>query len=471
MIRPRPHIMTISIAVAAVFALAGLRGVGIPAQLVAALPLGQASQTSTCRQLDRSYIEFEVATSSEIAAEPGRVLSANDGTLAVLIISSDVSDNGALIAIDYAASVRVNAIILHSGDVADVRSFDPPVRSGADVRLESQANIDSVSFCYQVSIPSPPKASTAEPNGEATEEPTLAPTATQLTLDLGGLKTAEANVVEIAATATTAAEIAAAELATTQAEVAGIAATATAAAETAIKSDSELAATIAAQDEMIASAEAAANDARATAASLQATISAPTQTPTETPVPEPTETPAPPEVVTTMVYETAGETPFADWQPADGWDLGGEVARTDGSGERAWLVVPVPSGLSVDAVVAVEFRVTGGEVCPRNFGFGMRGSATGFYAAGIEWACDPGLVLWSGANVIGTAEPGQLPDPGDGWHTLQISTIGDQVSVSVDGVPYLTETNSDFPTGNLVAFWTDAVGLEIRRVQVWEVSS
>ena len=469
--RPRSQIITISIAFAAFVALMGSHGVGVPAHLVAALPLRQESSPATCRQLDRSYIEFNVITSNENAAESGRVLSANDGTLAVLVISSDVDDEGGLIAIDYATSVRVNAIILHSGQVVDARSFDPPVRSGADVRLEDQSNIDSVSFCYQVSIPSPPKATTAEPNGEATQDPTIAPTATQLTLDLSGVKTAEAGIVEIAATATAAASLAADELSTAQAGAAVIAATATAAAESAVKSDSELVATIAAQDEMIASAEAAANDARATADALQATLSAPTQSPTETPVPEPTATPAAPEIVTTLVYETTGKTPFADWQPVDGWDLGGEVARTDGSGNRTWLVVPVPSGLAVDAIVDIEFRVIGGEICPRNFGFGIRGSATGFYAAGIEWACDPGLVLWSGGTVIGSAEPDQFPDPGDTWHSMRISAIGDQISVSVDGEQYLTQTNTDFPSGNLVAFWTDAVGLEVRRVQVWEVTT
>jgi hypothetical protein len=468
--------------------------------------LQETDEPVNCRSLDRAYVELDAALGSGLT--PGRVFSMNDGTLAVLIVVVDVNQVGAVTAVDFAASLRISALIVHSGDVRDVRTFDPPVRNGANVRGLGGATIDALSFCYRVTFPPPPQAE--QPTATTGAVPALTPTpsitqptatATELTLDVSGEKTAVARAAEIEATATAAAGAAANELATAQARAAEMEATATAVADLAAAADaraSEIAATstsaavaaaatmaaqetaIAVSEAGLATAQANAAASNATAAALQATLSAPTVTPspvppsptptpvppTETPTPEPTATPVP----TVLVYETSGATPFADWQPVEGWTFEDGVAKTDGSAPRNWLVVPVPPGLGQNVIVEVQVDITGGDICPRNFGVGVHISESGFFAGGIEWACNPEVIFWSGSNAVVKRA---LPDGTNlekGWHTLRIEAIGNQVSIWLDGTEVIAETMVDVPTGNLVAMWSDGVALKVRSVKVFEVS-
>lgn len=456
----------------------------------------QTEEPVTCRSLDRSYVQLDASLGGDLT--PGRVLSLNDGTLAVLIVVTEVDDSGSAAAIDFAASVRISALIVRSGPAHDVRRFDPPVRNGANVRGPKGGLIDGLSFCYQIAFPPPPQA--AQPTSTV-ERPDVTPTATELTLDLSGEQTAVARAAEIEATATAAAESAANDLATAQARAAEIAATVTAIASQAAVSDaraSEIAATataaaedarstaaanqtaVAASDAAMATAQANAAAAEATASALQATLAAPTSTPTPVP-PTPTPTPVPPTetatpeptatpVPTTLVYETAGENPFADWQPAEGWTLSGGVARTDGSGSTNWLIVPLPPGVGQDVIVEARVVITGGDICPRNFGAGVRISESGYLAGGIEWACDPQMVYWLGSQpVVERALPDGI-DIGRGEHTLRIEAVGDQVSISLDGTEVIAEGIQNGPAGNLIAFWSDGVALELHSVKVYEVS-
>ncbi len=486
--RTRTLLMLIPIAIVTLSVAVPSFAFSAPGRLVSVVPLFQSDDPATCRDIDRSYIQFDAALADENGFEPGRVLSLNNGTLAVLLIVSDVDDDGAATAIDFATSVRLGALIIQYRDSHDVRSFDPPARSGSGLRAPEDNAIDVISFCYRVSIPAPPRAGTAAatmattPGSSATKTPE--PTATVLTFDLSEVETASARAVEIEQTATAAAIDAAVAIATSRAAASEIAATATAA-------GAKYDATIAAQQDELATLKANVVAAQATADALRATVAAPTVTPaptetevptntpaaTETPSPThtpaatetpiPTETAEPTPIMSNVVYETSGDNPFADWQPVEGWDLTGATAMTDGSGERGWLVVPVPSGLAADAIVDIEFRVTGGEICPRNFGLAVRGSATGYYATGIEWACDPAVVVWAGAEPLENVGL----ELGSDWHRLQISVVGSQIQVSIDDVVVVSATDERYPAGNLVALWTDSVGLEIRLVRVSEVSS
>jgi hypothetical protein len=59
---------------------------------------------------------------------------------------------------------------------------------------------------------------------------------------------------------------------------------------------------------------------------------------------------------------------------------------------------------------------------------------------------------------------------GDGWHTMRVAAIGDQVTIAIDGDEVILEHDSEVMTGNLVGIWSDGVGLEIRSVKVFEVA-
>lgn len=422
-------------------------------QLRSSLPFLQADESVTCRSHDPALVQFDAELGADLS--PGRVIVLDDGTLAVLIVSAEIDDAGRATAIDFAASLRISAIILRSEGISELRAFDPPVRNGANLRAQDGGPIDEVSFCYRVSFPAPPKAQ--EPGATAEPSPTseVEPTSTELTLDVSAQETADARSVEIAATATAAAGAAATEVAVADARADEIAASATAAADAA-------AATTAAQQTAIASAEAEAAAAQATMAALQATLAAPTSTPTPEPTPSP--------VTTVVAYQTSGEDPFAGWDLPDGWQIENDLLTTDGGSGGSWLVVPAPSSLGTDMAVEIEFRVTGGDLCPRNFGVGVRMSESGYQAGGIEWACAPEAVIWSGAGPVAKRSLPEGIDLAEGWHTLSVSAIGEVVAIAIDGTEVAAETIPSESPGHLIAVWSDSVGLEIRAVSVYEAA-
>jgi hypothetical protein len=120
--------------------------------------------------------------------------------------------------------------------------------------------------------------------------------------------------------------------------------------------------------------------------------------------------------------------------------------------------------------VEIEFRVTGGDLCPRNFGVGVRMSESGYLAGGIEWACEPEVVTWSGAAPVSKHALPEGIDLADGWHTLRVSAIGANVTIAIDGVDITTEVIPAEAPGHLVALWSDGVSLEIRAVTVFETA-
>lgn len=416
-----------------------------PRTLVAAIPLLQTADPDSCRAANRSWSQLDVDLREAGELQPGQVLSFNDSTLATILVVSGV-DGGLATSVDFAASVRISGIVLRSGDVFDVRTFDPPVRNGSNLKGPEGGAIDSLSFCYRVNIPAPPEPAQPTPADEtaATEQPTepavteeaIEPTATTLTLDTSGMETAEAARVALEATATAAA--AAAE----QQRV-------------------EFEATAAAQATVIASREAELAEAQATIDALQATIAAPTATAPPAPTPTPT--------ATVVVFDGTGSDALGSAAgEVDGWASADGVVTTDGSSGRNWVVVPVPQGLTSDYAVEVDLRVIGGDVCPRNFGIGIRGSENGFYAGGVEWACDPMVMLWAGGQTLAKRD---IPDGIDltaTTHTVRVEAVGNRVVVAIDNVVVIDETNDQFTSGNLVAVWSDGVGLEIGAVRIIE---
>ena len=143
---------------------------------------------------------------------------------------------------------------------------------------------------------------------------------------------------------------------------------------------------------------------------------------------------------------------------------------TGGDAGGSWLIVPAPTSLGANQIAEIDFRVTGGEVCPRNFGVAVRGSDDGFYAGGIEWGCQAQSLIWvSGESEQVQDLPSGTSVDGD-WHTLQVSAIGDAITVSLDGTVIATDTSTRFQGGKLVAIWSNGVALEIQAVRVYETS-
>ncbi|MCC6791617.1 MAG: hypothetical protein IT336_08035, partial [Thermomicrobiales bacterium] len=112
----------------------------------------------------------------------------------------------------------------------------------------------------------------------------------------------------------------------------------------------------------------------------------------------------------------------------------------------------------------------GGELCPRNFGVGLRMSEAGYQAGGIEWACAPEAILWSGGAPLSKSSLPDGLDLNDGWHTMRVAVIGDRITIAFDGVEVASEEISAPSDGRLIAIWSDNVALEIRAVTVAEVS-
>lgn len=453
---------------------------------------GQAEasrQTLGCRDIDPSWNDIAVDLAAAMPLSPGRAIRSSDGIVAALIVITAVDDQGAATAFDFSASVRISTVIITSARSASVIEIDPPSRNGTGLGTPDRRPIASISLCYRISVPPPPRAGTPSAVSSPQTSPTpsgprLTPTPTLESYEVAAIETARALATEVAAAQATAAALqtAAVEQAVTQ-EAERNAARATAAAlatqnaaveQTAAAQQTALAAahgSATAEAGSRATADARAAQVSATAAALaiaathaaadlataraERTSAAATVAAVMTAAAAPTATPTP----LPALYEADTESDFAAWPSLpDGWTIAGNALVYDGRRFTAYAEPPVHPTGHPDHSVEIEFRVVKPPACGTNFGVVIRGSDAGYYAGGVEWNCAPELLLWTPQQRL-AQQPIEI---GEGWHTLRIAARGQQISVSLDGVVILQHEDSSQPFGSQVALWSDGVSLEIR---------
>ncbi len=456
------------------------------------LPADGASatrQTLACRDIDPSWNDIAVDLAAAMPLAPGRAIRSSDGVVAALIVITAVDDQGAATTFDFSASVRISAVIIKSAGRASVIEIDPPSRNGTELGTADRRSIASVSLCYRIVVPPPPRAGTppAGPTPLASPTPSgprPSPTPTVEAYEVAAIETARALATEVAgaqATAVTMQTAAAAQAATHEAErfamratsdalatvnaaveqtataqqTALAAAHASATAEAAGRATTEAraaqasataaalakAATQAAAD--LATARAEQTSAAATVAAIMTAAAAPTATPTPSPA----------------IYEASKGSDFAAWVALpDGWRVEGNLLVYDGRRFTAYAEPPVHPAGRLDHAVEIEFRIVEPPDCGTNFGIVIRGSDAGYYAGGLEWNCAPTLLLWTPQQSIAQA-PIEIDES---WHTLQIAADGQQITVSLDGTVVIQREDFSQPSGTQVALWSDGVALEIR---------
>jgi len=482
-----------------------------------------------CRTLDPQSTELGIAIDGAGAgAAVGRVYSVSDGTLAVLVVVAAVDDTGAAIALDFLASVRVAAVVLGSGSDAAVRRFVPPAPEGSGLTGPDGAPIDQVGFCYRTdaapveTLPAgaAPRATvaaratanaaaaaatatsaaalaTATADGESAAREAAArateAAGARATVDALGTvaaQTAEANATAEAglraentamargeatraaadsaarstsearaATEATAAQGTIAALATREAALAvTVAAQATAAAAAA----SEQGTTQAVRDAALVAAQATADAAQATGAAVVLTATA-AAIPTATPTTEA----APGAAAPALLYQADASTAFDGWVLPQGWTGANGALAAGGDAAGDWATPPFRVAAVADYAVEAEVLVTGEVGCDGNFGIGGRGTDAGYYAAGVEWRCEPAARLWAGQDPIATA----AFEPGDAWHVYRLEVRGDAIRFLVDGALVVEATDDRYREGGEVGLWSNGVALTVRGFTVTALPS
>jgi hypothetical protein len=453
----------------------GLRG-GMPAVLGAA-----GAVPATCREADPAWTELGVDLSGGEPIEPGRVVRLSDGTLAVLVVVTQANETGEATAFDFAASVRVAAVIVRAGEEASYTPFDPPVRNASGLAAPGGRGITRIAFCYHIQVPNPPPpgaTTAAEPTAPTT--PIATATATAETFEIDAVQTAHALATEAAGARATAAAFAtaaagseatrsaeaqaasatAAGLATERAAAAAATSTADAAARAAARATADTAvaaaqATTAAlatadaeRQSELATSQAAQTEAAATIAALQTAA-----------IPSPTPTP------TVPVYGAWSGADFAQWPDLpDGWTFEGDQLLAGGPEFKGYVQPPAFALDTDDYAVEIEAKVLGPNNCAGNFGIVIRGSESGYYAGGVEWACDqkPEARLWTPQGPIAASD--FTPD-GD-WHIFRVEAKGNRIRFLIDGQVVLERQNDAYPHGSQVALWSSGVKLKVRAFRV-----
>jgi len=378
-----------------------------------------AATPSSCAAIDKGLTQIDVPlTSKSTAPIVGRALSLSDGSIAVLVIVSGLTSDGTVSSADFSTSVKVSAAIVKSAAGRTLVQFDPAVRAKSGLVTGDGGAIESISFCYRISVPAPPAANKPGATPAATA-PVSSPTPVEF--DVGAVQTANAAAATAIAQAQTTAVAAQTALAESRAETSAVQATASAQA-------SQL-------------------------AQLQATVSAPTMTPTTAPQGQ-------------LVFSAATDDAFAQFAlPAAGWRVGGGLVA-DGSGAQDWALLPAIPGLSGNQAIEAEIQLGDGGVCPRNFGLAVRGSDNGFVAGGAEWACDQAVKLWAGQSQLAQ---GTVESLGSGWHLLRLEARGSDVRLLIDGTLALESTTTQI-AGAQLAIWSGGVPLTVRTVRVFDLS-
>jgi hypothetical protein len=213
------------------------------------------------------------------------------------------------------------------------------------------------------------------------------------------------------------------------------------------------------QATMLAAAQTEAAAAEETAAAL-ATVRA-GEALTATAFAAPTATPTPAAPAATPLYRADAAGGFDGWSLAAGWSVVDGLLVTDGSA-AGWATPPFRVDAQPDYAVEIEARVGEAPACRTNFGIGARGTEQGYYAAGIEWQCDPAAVLWAGQAPLATA-PFAI---GDGWHVYRLEVRGDAIKLLVDGALVLEIGDGRYPEGGEVGLWSSGIRIEVRSFTV-----
>ncbi|HEY8445851.1 MAG TPA: family 16 glycoside hydrolase [Thermomicrobiales bacterium] len=434
------------------------------------------SPTVACASLDPTWSEIAIDFANLGGTQPGRAIRASDGTVAALVVITEVDENGQPTTFDFSASVRIRSVIIQHGSGAAVVEIDPPERAGTDISAPHGEPISRVALCYRIDVPPPPRAGSPTAVASPAHSPTPpgrapSPTPSVESYEVGAIQTAQALATEAAgANATTEAVLTAeAEAQATReaerqaaTEAAIALATASAAVEatsaaqqTAIAAVSATAAALennaATRAAELATANAEQTAAAGTIAALQTVVSQPTATPTRPPV----------------IYTADSGTDFSAW-PAlpEGWTVEEDTLVFDGSRSTEYALPPVQPGSAQDHAVRIEFRISAAPECPTNFGVVVRGSDTGYYAGGIEWNCEPAVHLWT--EQLDLAQQSISLD--DGWHLLEVTAEGDRITVRLDGNVVIDQQDTGRPSGGQVALWSDGVALEIRRLEIVDLT-
>lgn len=166
-----------------------------------------------------------------------------------------------------------------------------------------------------------------------------------------------------------------------------------------------------------------------------------------------------------MIYTTGDAADFSMWTLAPGWSAANGLSSTgeDGGG---WALPPITVTETSDYAAEIDFILEDSDRCPRNFGIAIRGSDTGYYAAGIEWDCDAEVVLWAGQDRL-ESSPISLDSSS---HTLRIEAVGDRIAVSIDGQLMIETTDSTYPTGEELGIWTNGVPLSVTTFRIYDLS-
>ena len=146
----------------------------------------------------------------------------------------------------------------------------------------------------------------------------------------------------------------------------------------------------------------------------------------------------------------------------DGWGTDGSLSTTGAGTGSTWAQPPVSAQGINDYQVSFSVEIGDSNTCPRSFGVALRGSNDGYYAGGIRWDCDPVAVIWANQTVLASVPLALI----EGTHTVALSAIGNQISLSIDGAIILTATSDLYPTGSDIGFWSDQVPVSITDVVV-----
>lgn len=394
----------------------------------------------------------------------GRVYSAANRAQTVLIIVRGLTADGGIGAIDLSATQPMTAVILASPSGESIEPVVPAARNVSGLRGPGGGAISGMAICYAISMPSPPSPVIGTPTSTATT-PTpvgIFPTPTSYPTALVYEGTTYETAIALEATAAareTAVSGREDALATTEAEATARSASSaqTATAEREQSTSTSVAATSTASVEAqetanavatsTAVAVAATGTAEAQATSVAATLTAEAAR-------------------GDLVFAASSDAEFAAFLlPGTGWSVTGGL-QADGSSIRDWVRFP-PMPVIADYAIEAEIRMDPNGDCPRNTGIALRGGPNGYYAAGIEWACEPTLRIWAGQQVIAS----RAWDADDDWHTYRLEVVGAQIRLFVDGAIALAVTSDAFENGDQLAMWSDGVAVSVRAVRVYSLET
>lgn len=142
-----------------VFALAvGVTSELLPRSAVAAAWGGPPLRS--CRDLDRAWNGSGLDLSDEtVSVSVGRQFRVNEGSLTVVVRVTAVDAIQHPTDFDFAAGLRIGAVIVTGGDISAVLPFDPPAQSAVGLSGPRGQGIERIDFCYQPLLPAPPAPS------------------------------------------------------------------------------------------------------------------------------------------------------------------------------------------------------------------------------------------------------------------------------------------------------------------------